>query len=297
MDKILKRKRYIAIFILPSLLLFLFVVIVPLCITAYYSLLEYNGSGNKSFIGFANYIQLFKEDPYFMKALMNSLILLLASLFIQIPISLVLAVTLAKGIKGEKFFRTVYFIPVVISSMVIGQLWLRLFNSQYGAVNSIIRFFGYSDFEHAWISDPSTAFIATVIPAVWQYIGYHMLILYAGMKSISKDYYEAAQIDGATNLQMFRNITLPLLSPVIKTCVIFASVGALRSFDLIYVMTGGGPRHSSEVPATLMYSNLFERGQYGYGSAQAFFIVIECILLTIVINKVFKKSEDAVSAV
>lgn len=297
MDKILSKKRYIAIFVLPALLLFLFIVVVPLGITAYYSLLEYNGAGLKEFIGFDNYIKLFTEDPYFMKAIGNSLILLFASIFIQLPLSLVLAITLSKGVKGEKFFRTVYFIPVVISSMVIGQLWLKIFNSQYGALNSIIRMFGFTDFEHAWVTEPSTAFISTVIPAVWQYIGYHMLILYAGMKSISKDYYEAAQIDGATPFQMFKRITLPLLSPVIKTCVVFATVGALRSFDLIYIMTSGGPRHSSEVPATLMYGNLFSRGLYGYGSAQAFFIVIECILLSLIINRIFKKSEDAVSAV
>ncbi len=114
------------------------------------------------------------------------------------------------------------------------------------------------------------AFMTVLIPSVWQYIGYHMIIFYAGIKSISTDYYEAAQIDGASTWQVYRKITLPLLVPVIKTCVIFAITGSLRAFDLVYVMTGGGPNHISEVPATLMYNNLFRKGLYGYGSAQAF---------------------------
>lgn len=291
MDKMLSSKKHIALFVLPALLLFLLIVLLPLLTTGAYSLFEYDGMGKMEFLGLKNYIDLFTEDKYFPKALLNSLILAGASVFIQLPLSLLLALTLAKGVRGEKFFRTVYFVPVVISSMVIGQLWMKMFNSQYGLLNILIRFFGAKDFEHAWLSTPSTAFLSTVVPSVWQYIGYHMLILYAGVKSISPDYFEAAKIDGATNAQISRKITIPLLAPVLKTCSIFALTGSLRAFDLIYVMTAGGPNHASEVPATLMYNNLFRRGLYGYGSAQAFFIVLECLLLTLIINRIFKKSE------
>lgn len=153
--------------------------------------------------------------------------------------------------------------------MVIGQLWLKMFNSDYGVINTVIRHF-VPGYEHSWLT--KNAFMTVLIPSVWQYIGYHMIIFYAGIKSISTDYYEAAQIDGASTWQVYRKITLPLLVPVIKTCVIFAITGSLRAFDLVYVMTGGGPNHISEVPATLMYNNLFRKGLYGYGSAQAFFI-------------------------
>lgn len=295
MDKLLSNKKYIAIFVLPALLLFLLIVILPLLTTGFYSLLEYDGMGTMKFLGLGNYIELFAKDQYFPKALLNSLILAGASIFIQLPLSLLLALTLARGVRGEKFFRTVYFVPVVISSMVIGQLWMKMFNSQYGLLNLFIRFLGAEDFEHAWLSTPSTAFLSTVIPSVWQYIGYHMLILYAGIKSISPDYFEAAKIDGATSRQIAGKITIPLLAPVLKTCTIFALTGSLRAFDLIYVMTAGGPNHASEVPATLMYNNLFRRGLYGYGSAQAFFIVLECLVLTLVINRLFRKTEDNAS--
>lgn len=166
-----------------------------------------------------------------------------------------------------------------------------------GLLNNIIRLFGDKDYHYSWLSNPKTAFISTVVPAVWQYIGYHMLILYAGIKSISTDYYEAAQIDGATGWQVTRKITLPLLVPTIKTCVIFSITGSLKAFDLIYVMTSGGPNHASEVPATLMYNNLFRRGLYGFGSAQAFFIVVECLAFTFIVNRIFKKAENNASVI
>jgi raffinose/stachyose/melibiose transport system permease protein len=295
MDKILGRKSHIAIFVLPALIIFIVFSIVPLVISGIYSFFEYDGIGTMKFIGFQNYIRMFSTDKYFPLAILNSMILVVASLFIQLPISLGLAMLLAKGVKGEKYFRTIYFLPVVISSMVIGQLWIKIFHSEYGLLNMLITNITGQSFEFSWLSNPKTAFIGTVIPAVWQYIGYHMLIFYAGIKSISPDYYEAAEIDGASRWQTNIKITIPLLAPVIKTCSIFAITGSLRAFDLIYVMTGGGPNHASEVPATLMYNNLFRRGLYGYGSAQAFFIVIECLIFSYIVTKLFKKAEENAS--
>jgi raffinose/stachyose/melibiose transport system permease protein len=297
MNKMLGKKRHIIIFIMPALLLFVCFVIAPLLTTGIYSLFEYDGIGTMDFLGLGNYIELFTKDNYFPHALMNSFILAGASIFIQLPLSLFIAIVLARGVKGEKFFRTVYFVPVVISGMVIGQLWIKIFNSQYGLLNVFIRIFGNDEFEFSWLTNASTAFISTLIPAVWQYVGYHMLIFYAGIKSISTEYYEAARIDGATNSQISVRITIPLLAPVIKTCILFSLTGALRAFDLIYVITGGGPNHASEVPATLMYNNLFRRGLYGYGSAQAFFIVIECLVFSFIISRMFRRSEESASAI
>lgn len=297
MKRMLGRKRYIAAFVLPALLLFIAFTLIPLLVSGFYSLFEYDGIGTMKFIGLDNYVRMFTQDRYFPKALVNSLFLVIGSLVIQLPLSLLLALCLARGVKGEKAFRTIYFIPVVISSMVIGQLWLKIFNSDYGLLNSLIRSMGFEDFNYSWLATPKTAFLSTMIPAIWQYIGYHMLIFYAGIKSISTDYYEAARIDGATKRQVSMKITLPLLAPVIKTCMIFSITGSLRAFDLIYVMTNGGPNHASEVPATLMYTNLFRKGLYGFGSAQAFFIVVECLVFTFIVNRLFKKAEENASAI
>lgn len=295
MDKMLGKKSHIAVFVLPALIIFVVFSIIPLITSGIYSLFQYDGIGTMEFIGLQNYIRMFTEDSYFPKSVLNSLVLVSASLFIQLPISLGLAMLLAKGVKGEKYFRTIYFLPVVISSMVIGQLWIKIFHSEYGLLNTLISTVTGQVFDFSWLSNPDTAFMATVVPAVWQYIGYHMLIFYAGIKSISPDYYEAAMIDGASKWQTNIKITIPLLAPVIKTCSIFAITGSLRAFDLIYVMTGGGPNHASDVPATLMYNNLFRRGLYGYGSAQAFFIVIECLIFSYIVTKLFKKAEQNAS--
>ena len=296
MDRMLGRKRYILLFVLPALLIFLCFVVAPLITTGVYSLFEYDGIGKMKFLGLDNYVELFTGDKYFGKALLNSFLLAGASIFVQLPISFILANTLAGKVIGEKFFRTVYFVPVVISSMVIGQLWMKMFNSEYGLLNMFIGLFVKGDFEYSWLSNPSTAFLSTLVPAIWQFIGYHMLIFYAGIKSISSDYYEAAKIDGATNRQVTFKIVIPLLAPVIKTCLLFALTGALRAFDLVYVMTGGGPNHASEVQGTLMYNNLFRKGLFGYGSAQAFIIVIECLLFSFIISKLFKNMEQNASA-
>ena len=226
---------------------------------------------------------------------MNSFILAAGSLFIQIPIALFLAILLANGIKGEGFYRTVFFLPVVISSMVIGQLWCKIFNSE-GLLNAILGALGMVN-DTAWLVNPKTAYMTTVIPAIWQSIGYHMVILYAGVKNISPEYYEAAKLDGATGFKAATKITIPLLMPTIKVCATFALVGSLRVFDLVCVMTGGGPNHVSEVPATLMYDNLFVKCRNGYGSAQAFFIVFECLLFSFLLNRIFKKSEENASMI
>lgn len=297
MDRMLGRKRNIAIFVLPALLIFLCFTIAPLITSGFYSLFEYDGIGKMNFVGLQNYIETLTTDDYFLGAVKNSWILAGASVFIQLPIALLLALVLARGVRGEQFFRTIYFVPVVISSMVIGQLWMKIFHSEYGLLNIFLSLFTKEPVEYSWLTNPKTAFLCTVIPSVWQYIGYHMLIFYAGIKSISTDYYEAAKIDGASNVQATFKITLPLLAPVLKTCIIFALTGSLKAFDLIYVMTGGGPNHVSEVPATLMYSNLFRKGLYGYGSAQAFFIVIECVILSLIIGKMFKRAEENAAAI
>lgn len=295
MNTLLNRKRHIAVFVLPSLLLFFAIGILPLFVTAGYSLFEYDGLSKMNFIGLLNYIKMFAEDKDFHHAIGNSAVLIIASVFIQLPLSFVMAHILAAGVWGEKTFRTIYFIPVVISSMVIGRLWMSVFHSQYGLLNELITFITGKPFHFAWMTEPSTAFLTTVVPAVWQYIGYHMLILYAGIKSIPADCYEAASIDGAKGWVLVTKITLPMLAPVLKTCVVFAIVGSIKAFDLIYIITGGGPNKVSHVPATLMYENLFKRGVYGYGSAQAFFIVIACFLISGLVNRLFRNQVNRIS--
>lgn len=287
MDSVLSNKKAICVFVIPTLIVFSVIVFLPIFMSIYYSTLDWDGIGKGTFIGIENYIKLF-SDGVFLKSILNSFLFAFASIFIQLSISLVLALILANGIKGEKLYRTIYFIPVLISTIVIGQLWTKIYNSDYGLLNALLNSIGLGNLTHDWLGNENTALVCSFIPTLWQYVGYHMLIMYAGAKSISEEIYEAAEIDGSSKLNTVFRITIPLMKPILKVCVTFSLIGSLKVFDLIYVLTNGGPLHATEVPSTLMYSSIFNSYQYGYGSAMAVFIIIECLVFTIILDKVFK---------
>lgn len=289
MDKVLSDKKAIIFFLFPALIFFVLIVFLPIFISGYYSTLNWDGLNKPVFIGLDNYIELFtKTTGGFVLSLKNSFLFVIVSVFIQLPISLFLALVLANGVKGEKFFLNVYFIPVIISTVVIGQLWMKIYNPDYGLLNSFLKSIGLGNMAKAWLANPNTALGASFVPTLWQYVGYHMLLMYAAIKSIPTDIYEAARLDGASGVKMAFKITIPLIKPMLKVCVTFSVIGALKIFDLVYVLTNGGPNHASEVPSTLLVNNIFVRSMYGYGSAIAIFIIIECLIFTGIIQKFFK---------
>lgn len=288
MQKILSNKKAIILFMTPTMLLMAIFVVVPICMSVYYSLLNWDGIGQGTFIGIQNYKEML-GDERFLNSVKNSLLYAACSLLIQLPISLILAIVVANVRRGEKFYRTTFFIPVIISSVVIGQLWQKIYNGDYGLLNAFLSMIGIQGQD--WLGQESTALVAAFIPNLWQYIGYHMLIMYAGIKSISPDIYEAARIDGASRLQIAWRITIPLLKPILQVCVTFSLIGALKIFDLIYVLTGGGPFFSTEVPTIYMYKTIFDSFNYGYGSAIAIFVIIECMILTFVLRLFFRNKE------
>ena len=296
MDKVLKDKKAIFLFVFPALLIFFIVIILPIIFSAYYSLLSWDGIGKATFVGLKNYTKLFiNNTDGFTKAVQNSFILAVLSVVIQLPLALLLALILARGVKGEGFFRTIYFIPVIMSTVVIGQLWMKIYHPDYGMLNIILENIGIGRYAHAWLADTKTALFAVFVPIIWQYIGYHMLLMYAGIKSVSPDIYEAAKIDGASEFKMATAITIPLIKPILQVCVVFAVTGSFKAFDLIYIITNGGPLHASEVPSTLMYNTIFNKYMYGYGSAMSTFIIVECLVFTLIMRKLFqgKKSNEA----
>lgn len=287
MNSVFSNKTAIAIFILPTLLLFCAIVLIPIFVSSYYSLLDWDGVGKGTFIGLNNYIDMF-NDSRVLNSIKNSLLFAAASIFIQLPISLLLALILASKVKGESFYRTVYFIPVLISTVVIAQLWSKIYNADYGLLNTLLESVGLSNLAQDWLGQKDTALAASFIPTLWQYVGYHMLLMYAGAKSISQDILEAAKIDGASRIRTALSITIPLMKPILKVCLVFSVIGAFKVFDLIYVLTNGGPFFTTEVPSTLMYTTIFDTYKYGYGSAISVFIILECLVFTVIINKLFK---------
>jgi len=283
MKKIFSDKRAIVIFLLPAALVYAIFAIYPVIMSGYYSLLDWNGVGDAKFIGLSNYVKLFVgNNDGFGSALLNSFILAFLSVFVQLTLSLVLAlaITYPKVKKQERFYRTVYFLPAIVSTVIIAELWKKIYHPSYGLLNSFLGMLGLESWQREWLGDTETALIAVFIPIVWQYIGNHMLMMYSAIKGVPNELLEAACIDGASYLQTCFLVTIPMIKDMIIVCVTFAIVGSLKVFDLVYVMTNGGPLHATEVPGTLMYSAIFQKNQYGYGSAIAVFIVLECVLFT-----------------
>ncbi|MBQ1848906.1 MAG: sugar ABC transporter permease, partial [Lachnospiraceae bacterium] len=198
MKKMYGNKLHILLFLLPALLLFCGILIAPIGASAYYSLFDWNGMSKKmTFIGLANYEEVFTSiDIGFLKALRNSLLLAFLSVFLQLPLALLLALTLGKKVKGERIFLSVYFMPVLISTVVIGQLWLKIYNPDYGILNVFLRAIGLEKWAKIWLGTKETALGAVFVPTLWQYVGYHMLLLYAGVKSVPTELREAAMLDG-----------------------------------------------------------------------------------------------------
>lgn len=285
MQKMLGNKKAYLVFVMPALVIYLVMAFVPIAMSGYYSTMQWDGIGAKVFIGIDNYLSLLKNEA-FLTAARNSLILAVASIVGQLIPALFFALVLARNVKGEKIYRTIYFIPVLLSTVVIGQLFLKIYNPDYGALNAILKSFGFKGAD--WLGDKRFVLAASFFPIVWQYIGYHMLILYTGIKSVPAEIYEAAQIDGANERQMAFRVTIPLIKSTMKVSLTFAVIGSLKLFDLIWVLTKGGPLHASEVPSTLMYTSIFSRMEYGTGSAMAVFIVLECLLFYFIIEKFFK---------
>ena len=291
------KQKYLTIFLflLPALILFIGLLIAPIFMSIYYSLFDWNGlralNPGEDFVGLKNYATLFGNRIQFGNALKNAFILAGLSVFLQLPFSLALALALGKKIKGERAFLSIYFLPVLISTVVIGQLWLKIYNPQYGILNTLLRGLGYEGENIRWLGDQSTALASVFIPTLWQYVGYHMLLLYAGVKGVSPELREAAKLDGCTDWQVNWHVVIPTIKPIIKVSVIFAVTGSLKSFDLIYVLTNGGPMKATEVPSIIMINQLFKANQYGIGSAIAVLLIILCFFFAILIGFVFKERD------
>ena len=292
MNKPLKYKINIFLFLLPALFLFVAVLIAPIVMSFWYSLTEWNGFTTPEFIGFKNYVELFTSKSInISRALKNGFLLALLSCAIQLPFALWLALRLARPIKGKTALLSIYFMPVLISTVVIGQLWLKVYNPDYGVLNVFLRSIGLEKWTQIWLGDKKYALGAAFVPILWQYVGYHMLLMYAGIKGVPPELTEAAMIDGCTPAQVNRYIIIPYIRPILRVSVIFAVTGSLKSFDLIYVLTNGGPSHTTEVPSTLMINMLFLRNRYGMGSTIAVMLIVLCFFFAIVINALFKEEK------
>lgn len=289
MKKLYSNKLVIFSLVLPGIIVFLFAILVPICLSVYYGFTDYSGMGSYSFIGIENYRQLAHDDAFW-TSLKNSLLLAVGFICIQHPLALIVAAVLDKlGGKAEGFFRCVYFIPNVISVAVIAYLWKFIYNPDFGLLNNIIKAFGGKG-DINWFSN-ETAIWAVLLVLIWHGFGWGMLIYYTGIKNIDPVLYEAAAIDGANQRQTFLKITLPLMKPVIQVNVTMAVISALKQMETVYLLTNGGPGNSTQFTANYLYQQAFKAFKYGYGNAIGVIFIIICLLATVFLNKVFEERD------
>ena len=289
MDRLLRNKKAIAIFIAPAFILFTLVLFIPIIQAVYYSLCDYGALTKPKFIGLANYKKLLFDDQTMRIALKNSLFFMVFSVISQQIIGLLLAVLLTNIKKGRNFFKNIYYLPCVLSSAALGLLWAFMFNPKMG-INQVLEVFGIQG--PMWLSDISGTIVLPMwviaFVALWQYVGQNMMLYMAQIMGISIDLYEASYIDGASKTKSFFYITLPLIKPMMITSISLNCIGSLKFFDLVYNMTQGGPNHNSEVLATHLYTEGFKYFKYGYSSAIAVVLLILCLLVTFIVGKCIK---------
>jgi raffinose/stachyose/melibiose transport system permease protein len=288
--------RTILLFVLPCLLFYILFVFVPILVSFCYSFVEWTGIDVPKYIGLQNFKEMFTDDAVFWPSVYRTLYFAAFSMA-EIPLALLVAILIRRYVRRSNFLVSSYFLPVILSVVVVGQLWKTIYNpaSFGGMLNHILISVGLESWSRAWLSDPTFAMFAIFFVALWQYLGYHVLIQFTGLQNIPTEIYEAARIDGAEGFAADRYITFPLMVPIFKISIVLAAIGSLKAFDLIMVMTAGGPAHATDVVSTHMYNMSFLSFKYGYGSALSSFLVLECLIATILINYAFKRLENNMS--
>lgn len=257
----------VAAFLSPALVLFLLLVLTPIVVAAYSSFFTWNGFGvPTTFVGLDNFHRLL-VDQIFVGDLRRALLLVVLSLGIQIPVSMALAMLLNQPLRGRRLYRMLFFAPYVLSEVVTAVLYTMVFSPNAGLADHVTRLLGLGDLGATWLADPDTVMYSLFLVISWKYFGFHTILYLAGRQGIPPELHDAAAIDGAGPWQAFRHITLPLLGPTIRISVFLSILGTIQLFDMVWVLTGGGPIRSSETLAVTMFQEGFKRFHVGYASA------------------------------
>ncbi|SFL25921.1 raffinose/stachyose/melibiose transport system permease protein [Paenibacillus sp. 1_12] len=275
--KTLNMRRFIVMGLLPSILIYTLFVFVPVIWSAYYGFFEWKGIGEAKFIGLKNYVEVI-HDTIFWRALKNNIIFVLASVFGQLPLALILAIVLFKNNFLQRFLRSAVFMPMVMSSVVIGMIWQYIYHPQIGILNFLLDYLGLGSLKMQWLSDSNIAIYSLIPPLTWSFVGLYLIIFISALQNIPGEIHDAALIDGATGPRKMISVTLPMIWTTIQVAIVLCISGSLKSFDLVYVMTKGGPAHATELLATYMYNSTFSSYRYGYGSAISTSIIILSLL-------------------
>ncbi|XID90714.1 carbohydrate ABC transporter permease [Paenibacillaceae bacterium WGS1546] len=284
---------FIFIGLLPATALFLLFVITPIFWSTYYGFFNWSGIGSAKLIGFDNYIEI-GQSSTFWKALKNNLIVVAASVLGQVPLALLIALLLTRSSFFHRFVRAAVFLPMVLSSVVIGMIWQYIYHPQIGILNFAMERLGLDSLKAQWLGDPAIAIYSLIPPLIWNYVGLYLLLFMAALSNIPSEVNDAAKIDGAAGWVKLGKVTLPMIWGTVQTAVVLCIAGSLKVFDMIFIMTGGGPAHATEVLATYMYNNTFSIYRYGYGSAVSTVMILISFTI-IVVSQLIMRRDNSVS--
>jgi len=274
----LSTRRAVIVFLAPAVVIYLLAVVLPILQSLWLSFFEWDGISPMEWAGLDNYTRML-SDKVFLTSFLNSLVYLAINLFFQVVLALLLANLLLSVTRWREPIKTLFFLPTIVSTVAIAFLFQRIYALEpMGLVNLVLGAVGLGDLQTAWLGTTRTALVAVSIPEGWRFMGLYMVILYAALLAVPKELEEAARIDGASEWRVFTRIRLPLIRPVWAVVMIMAATYSLRGFDIPYLLTNGGPGTSTELLTTYMYKKAFRSVDFGYASAIAVFIVVECVV-------------------
>jgi raffinose/stachyose/melibiose transport system permease protein len=288
MEAMLRNKAVILLFMAPAAVLYLLIVLVPIVLSVSYSFFSWDLIHPMRFVGLQNFTRMLTRDDVFPVAVRNAVFFMLTSIVLQTSIGYLLALLVTSRVTAKSFFKNVLFLPAVIPGVAVGLLWSLVYRPDIGIVNVMLKGVGLGALARPWLLQQPTALWAITLTTAWQYTGYAMIVFVAGIQSIPPAIFEAARIDGAGSFRTMRSVTIPLTRQVLRVEVVLIAIGSLKIFDLIYVMTQGGPVHATEVLATYLYRRAFFQFEYGYGDALSVVLLLMCLVVTVLINRMLR---------
>ena len=282
----MRTRATVAGLMVPGLAVLAFSLIVPLGFSVYFSLTDSAGFGDYQNVGLDNYRVILTDDPVFWRSLRNALLLIVATVFVQNPIAFALAAVLSRlSARASRLLRTVYFVPAVLSLVIVAKLWVDMLNPTFGLIDKLLRAVGLEAIAMSWLSDPRTAVAAVIWIIVWQGFGWALLFYYAALMTVPRELEDAARVDGASRWQSYRHVVIPYIAPVIATVIVIDVISSMKQMELIYLTTAGAPGQLTQFLGNYLYQKAFVAGEYGYGNALSVVFVAVSLVLTAVVQR------------
>ena len=280
------RPGSIAVLVTPAIAVILFAIVAPITLSVYFSLTNWSGFGEVRHIGLANFHKILFADPIFWRSLLNALLLAAVTLAIQNPVAFFVAALLTKiPQKRSRPFRTVFFVPAVLSLVVVTKLWVNIFSPTYGLLNKVLAGVGLKLLTTAWLTNVHTALWSVIFIVIWQGFGWALLFYFSGLMTVPRELEEAAMIDGASGLSLYGRIVIPYLLPVIQAVAVIGIISCLKQMEIVYLSTNGAPGDTTQFIANYVYIKAFTYSQYGYGNALSVLFVVIAVALTVVTQR------------